>query len=444
MPIDGPGVRLGDLLTTAELLKPADLREAMLIAKQQGLPVGRVLIMSGYLSEPQLQATIKAQSMMKDGLVGKDTGIEALKLVAKDGITFDVALSKLRWQEESGILTNKLGELIVAAGILTEEDIRQSISQCESIGLPLGRVLVVTGKVSEEALANILNAQVLIRDGKITREQAIKGLRQAREKQEPIEKILTDLDKAATSSVSKSPNAGGIRLGELLVGASLIDQSNLMNAVEIGLFKDKLVGQVLSQLGLVNQEDLSAALELQRLVSSRLTQSQDAIEALRLVHSQHLTAQEALSKIEDDKKAKPDVKTPLSLYQFLQIAKLISGKDIENAIRCGSQDSEIMGRMILHSGLLDENLVNASKEALNLLASGSLTSEQAIVSIQICQNKKVSLKQAINELGWSKPSENSANLLDKVSESSMGNEKEKAAPTKKNLIDLMPKAGHKE
>ncbi len=58
------GVRLGDLLTGAGLLQASDLREAMLISKQQGLPVGRVLIMSGYLTEQHLQAAVQAQSLL--------------------------------------------------------------------------------------------------------------------------------------------------------------------------------------------------------------------------------------------------------------------------------------------------------------------------------------------------------------------------------------------
>src|SRR5271156_3118825 len=81
------GVRLGDLLTGAGLLKPADLREAMLIAKQQGLPVGRVLIMSAYLTEHQLQAAVRAQSMLKDGLIDQEMVLKALTLVGAEDLS---------------------------------------------------------------------------------------------------------------------------------------------------------------------------------------------------------------------------------------------------------------------------------------------------------------------------------------------------------------------
>src|ERR1700679_3156134 len=92
MTTETTGVRLGDLLTGAGLLKPADLREAMLIAKQQGLPVGRVLIMSAYLTEHQLQAAVRAQSMLKDGLIDQETVTKALALVGAEDLSLENAL----------------------------------------------------------------------------------------------------------------------------------------------------------------------------------------------------------------------------------------------------------------------------------------------------------------------------------------------------------------
>ncbi|HMP53489.1 MAG TPA: hypothetical protein PKD05_18215, partial [Candidatus Melainabacteria bacterium] len=180
-------MRLGDLLTQAGLLEAKSLREAMMIAKQQGLPVGRVLIMAQFISEPNLQAAVQAQSLIKDGLTEADLAIEALKRCASESVTLDQALADLGWTGTSTTLSNKLGELIIEAGILTEDSLKEGLVQADQSGFPLGRVLVSMGLMSEQLLASALNAQILVRDGKISREQAIQGLKSCRDRQISIE-----------------------------------------------------------------------------------------------------------------------------------------------------------------------------------------------------------------------------------------------------------------
>src|ERR1700732_5071409 len=113
MAAERSGVRLGDLLTGAGLLQASDLREAMLISKQQGLPVGRGLIMSGYLTEQHLQAAVQAQSLLKDGLIEFEMVIKALTLVGADDITLEEAFKRLKWNKKTDAITNKLGELLL-------------------------------------------------------------------------------------------------------------------------------------------------------------------------------------------------------------------------------------------------------------------------------------------------------------------------------------------
>jgi alkylated DNA nucleotide flippase Atl1 len=158
-------LRLGDLLTSAGLLKAEELRQAMLIAKSQGLPVGRVIIMSGFMSENNLQAAVQCQSLLKDGILSAEIAVNALRTLHRENISLDEALQKLSVNlNQSGNSTNKLGELLIEAGILTKAQLDDALAHGKSSGLPLGRVLVVTNIISEQLLASALNAQILIRD----------------------------------------------------------------------------------------------------------------------------------------------------------------------------------------------------------------------------------------------------------------------------------------
>ncbi len=396
-----PGLRLGDLLSSAGLLKPADLREAMLIAKQQQLPVGRVLIMSGYLSEAQLQSAVQAQSMVKDGNLVFETAIKALKIVGTERVNLETALTRLGWTPTSVVITNKLGEFLAEAGLVAIADLQYALGQCQEIGLPLGRVLVVTGYLSEEMLTHTLNAQVLVRDGKISREQAITGLRAALERQISLDQSL------AESGECQLHTTPGVRLGELFVGAGIIDEANLMNAVEVGLVSERLIGQVLRDFGLVSVELLTAALELQNMVAIGTLTVADATGALAKCSAERCSSTEALERFRHTAVTSVETIVPyvapaidLPLYQFLQLAGLINQSDIEKAVHAGCKDSYLMGTMLSMSGVMSQTMVESSTQALDLIINGELSMEQAIIVLKNCHATGTPLQNALQELGW--------------------------------------------
>ena len=203
----GSKIRLGDLLTQAGLLEAKSLREAMMIAKQQGLPVGRVLIMAQFISEPNLQAAVQAQSLLKDGISDVDQAVEALKNCANTTKTLEESIQELGYEVASNQISNKLGELMIESGLVSPEALNEGLEQVKTSGFPLGRVLVSMGHISEQLLTAALNAQILVRDQKISREQAIQGLKSSMERQISIEESLVEHG-------LNMPSAESIRLGE--------------------------------------------------------------------------------------------------------------------------------------------------------------------------------------------------------------------------------------
>ncbi|CAN5342883.1 hypothetical protein BH10CYA1_BH10CYA1_16440 [soil metagenome] len=400
------GVRLGDLLTGAGLLQASDLREAMMISKQQGLPVGRVLIMSGYLTEQHLQAAVQAQSLLKDGLIEFGLVIKALTMVGAEDITLEEAFKRLKWNQQSDAVTNKLGELLLAADIVPIDALNAALLQCQSIGLPLGRVLIGNGVLTEQMLAATLNAQVFIRDKKLTREQAIQGLRSAKERQIPIEQYL-----AETGAMSL-PMPETVRLGELFVLAGIVDEPNLMGAVEVGLLNEQPLGQVLLQSAVISQEILDAALDLQAMVGAGAIKKDEAAKFLGTVKNKNVSVGEAIAiahqKPSTKKKAAATaieeppmpVIEPLPLYQFLQLSGIITAKEIEQAIRVGSKDTQIMASMLRMSGVMEKSLVDAAEKCNDLIGAGVLNHEQGMIVLKNCERNNFTLEQAFNELGW--------------------------------------------
>ena len=398
MTTDSSGVRLGDLLTGAGLLQASDLREAMLISKQQGLPVGRVLIMSGFLTEAHLQAAVQAQSMLKDGLIDFDTVIKALSMVGTEEVSLDDAFRKLKYKHQSDAITNKLGELLMAAEIVPIDALNSALLQCQSIGLPLGRVLVASGALTEQMLAAALNTQVFLRDKKLTRDQAIASLRSARERQIPIEQYL------AETGAMQLPTTETVRLGELFVLAKVVDEPSLMGAVEMGLISEKPVGQVLLESKLVSEELLNSALELQKMVAAGAIKKSEAGMFLMTVQKKGISVKEAVKNAQPVAIPSPAALSVapegLPLYQFLQISGIITAKQIEQAIRIGSKDSDIMGKMLNMAGILDPQLIKSAQQCNELIGTGVLTTEQGMIALKNCERNNFALDYAFSELGW--------------------------------------------
>ncbi len=275
--------------------------------------------------------------------------------------------------------------------MVTPQQLDAGLLQCQNSGLPLGRVLVSMGSMSEQLLSAALNAQILIRDSKIGREQAIAGLKACRERQITIEQSLTE-------SGLQLPTLESVRLAELLVMANLLDQDKLMSAVELGLVEEKPIGQVLVELGCVTDPLLEAALTVQRMVAEGKVKKSAAGKIVSLVQAEGLTVEQAI------KKSEPPPEPPLQalpLYQFLQLSGIITAKDIEEALKQGSRSTELMGRMLMLTGAINAEILECSIRLNDMVSQGILKAEQAILAMGLCQNRGCSVEQAFKSLGWS-------------------------------------------
>lgn len=70
----------------------------------------------------------------------------------------------------------RLGELLAAASIMSEDVMERLVEYADSKGLPLGQYLVLEGKVDGATIAHALMLQSMIRNGKLSLPHAIKQL----------------------------------------------------------------------------------------------------------------------------------------------------------------------------------------------------------------------------------------------------------------------------
>ena len=164
---DATLIPIGELLTKSGILTPEGLNDALNKAKERGLPLGKVLVMLGFIKQRDLKAAVEAQSLINDGMVTLDMAAEALSAVSKSEMKLPDALGQLGWKKQKQGSSNRLGELLVEAEAVTWDQMDEALKTSQETGLPVGRVLVFRKYIANEVLLACLAAQKLIREGVI-------------------------------------------------------------------------------------------------------------------------------------------------------------------------------------------------------------------------------------------------------------------------------------
>jgi hypothetical protein len=152
-----------------------DLQEAISIAQDTGQMIGKVLIMSGFITKEDLAAAVEAQSMVRDGMLEAELAILGLSTCSREHILLEQALDQLGWHPQNKP-TAKLGELLIASGNITIEHLTKALDEMRESVRPLGSLLVEWDVISRDILQDALAIQCEIRDGKISKPDGVTKL----------------------------------------------------------------------------------------------------------------------------------------------------------------------------------------------------------------------------------------------------------------------------
>lgn len=372
--------RIGELLVAAGVIRQEVLMEALQIAKKSSTPVGRVLLTIGELSERDLLAAIEIQSMLRENLISNEFGIRALSVCITGKVPLEEAFRRLGFKppaEREVIATGELGEILISAGIITQPILEECLRQSEENNLPLGRCLVLARAVSSNLLTSALTAQVLVRDGKITYEQAVAGLQAAFRKQQTIEQSLSE-----TGAMRVLQNDRSIKVGDLLTKAGLLSESDKVSAIERGLVENVPVGQIFVQLGLISPSVLEEALKLQRSVSEGQTTVLQAAEILRQANARGVPV-DVITNERNHKTQEADQINGLMV--LIKKAELIAPTEMQRAEILARDLQMSLGEIFISKDMIPSKLVEATAQAKKLMDDGIVTEKHAIKILSYCK-----------------------------------------------------------
>lgn len=198
-----------------------------IIEKYRGTLIGELLISGGFVSSEDIQRIINQQKE-KNKKIGELLVEEGLL----DPFELDIALKiqdKLRNPKSalklSAGIKKRLGEILIDAKKITQEQLEEALSIQEKTKEKLGEVLIKLGYIKPADLNLALVFQEF--------------------SDKPVPNIL--------------------KIGEILCKSKIISKEQLEKALEIQkIFPEKKIGEILLELGFLDKEKLEWGLNLQR------------------------------------------------------------------------------------------------------------------------------------------------------------------------------------
>lgn len=169
-------VKLGRLLVEATVVSSIDLTEAIQVSKRLGVPIGQVLMVSGCVSEAQLEAALLGQSLISHGTESVENVIKALKAVKTEGISLYKALGTKFHELDSPRGREILSQLLIEAEVVTQHQIDHALTMSFEAGIPLGRALVMEGILPPSLFPSVVNIYNELQSENIDQKTAIDQL----------------------------------------------------------------------------------------------------------------------------------------------------------------------------------------------------------------------------------------------------------------------------
>lgn len=384
-------LRLGQLLVELKLITCEILDEAVHMAVEMSMSVGRALIMSGFLTSAQLQWAVQLQALLKDNLITMTVAAQVADLMSCPGMTMQRALNcagqpyALRMMETRA---TRFGDLLIDSDLIEETEFSEALVKAQALGLPIGRYLLISGYMTAPLLETVANAQRLIRDGKIERTDAVVAIKQAARRQYELRK------NSKTADYGRVP-LRTMRIGELLILSGIITETHLEYAIEFGLRCNVAIGQVLLDFEILSKETLENALTLQALVASGSMEPLDAAYTLIDVHHRGYSLDKALKR---NRELNTERKS-LSFEQFVASIELLSMEQIEQSLETARRSPLFVSKALVFSGAMSEEAAQIALMCHFYIQENLLTADQALLLFNLCHRTGLSVEEGLTELG---------------------------------------------
>ena len=386
--------RLGDLLLAAEILTSEYIRDALSLYESQGLPLGKVLVLSGYLNDTQLKSALDLQYMVNDQLLEFEKAVDVMKLCHKDHITISEAFLKAKIVRPEENETNKLGQILISASVIESEQLDDCLKANENTSLPLGHIICHRGLASQPLINRALAIQNLVRTNQVDRETGISSLDWARNR----EVELSSLN--ANKGYVKRPFKATPKTGELFASCQILTDGQISEILIFSIKNKMTFGAALREKSKIKKPSIDSFIEIQEMIDRNSINRDLAMKALPDIlakdHSSLRAISEAASYVMVPNQARP-------LIDLLKSSGVIKNeqinKDIQDSLFVNYNQVRQVVQILIDEDILSEMLVFSALRLVDLISQNLITLEKAIIALEFSNRAQMDVEYTLYMTG---------------------------------------------
>lgn len=382
-------LRIGDLLMQANVVSSSLIADALVKYENKGLPLGKVLVLSGCLDDLQLRNAVDLQFMVNDGLLTLDAAVQVMQAAFEKKLDLSEAFKEAKVLQPEDRETNKLGQLLYDSHIANDSLINTCLESAKKTSLPLGHVLCQRGFVSQTIINKALLVQQFIRKNQITREQGIQALVAANKRE---------------ATLAKLPSNEGYRARNLkntpLMGALLIDfcglsERQLRDSLLSSVMNCTTLGATLIQNGTYKSNLLQAVVSLQEMLDNSTIDEQTLARSLEAVYSKSISLEQACAEAYT---FSLDTNHAVELIDLLVSASIIEkeklSKSIVERLSVNYNQVSYVAKELISDGVPSDTVYTALR-ATQLVKLGKISEQEAILYLEQAHNASMPIDEVL-------------------------------------------------
>lgn len=261
-----------------------------------------------------------------------------------------------------------IGELLVAASIISQNKLDECVRLAGNKRLSLGQMLIMSGYLTSKELDSALDAQGMVKDGVLDMQFASRCLKIAHKSGSNFFDVVNEqksLEQAKHSNDNRT-------LAQLLIDSDTVSQNEIAPIISRNQATGIPVGRSLVVNGIISEKLLAKALDLMVKWRDEVIDREEAIEALRAF------ADASGGTPMTQAYLLPPSGKKIRLGELMKRAGLMSEADVLNAVEFGLAESAPIGQVIVAQGYAAEYLVDAALELQDLVEKNVMEVDGAI------------------------------------------------------------------
>ena len=189
-------------------------------------------------------------------------------------------------------------------------------------------------------------------------------------------------------------------LPTLLLGASIVSQAKLDEAMQTAKSLNVPLARAIAMLNIVGDSTMKLVLDAEAMVTSYKTTIDMAVKALRLAKQNNMNMEDALGVIASVHKKTQTVQSISNpLTELLMAADMLNSEQLGRAAIKAKYTGMQMARVMVLNRDLSSWAMNAAITAQLFVRSKKISKEQAVEALHTVVRRRISVEQALFEKG---------------------------------------------